>query len=188
MHTYPMHDTHYNSDFWYEGIDSTKGRVEQIDDAMLRAKSYAQSQYKSVYEYVKDLGIDKPIHIGETGWASSSDGFYGHEGSRACDEYKQASYHRHMRDWTNKTGLSCFFFQAFDEPWKDANNPKGSENHFGLFTVEGKAKYVIWDLVDKGIFKGLSRGDNSITKSFDGEEKSLMETSLIPSSLSIKDK
>jgi exo-beta-1,3-glucanase (GH17 family) len=188
MHTYPMQDTHYNSEFWYEGIDSTKGMKEQIDDAMLRTKSYAQLQYKSVYEYVKYLGIEKPIHIGETGWASSSDGFYGSEGSRACDEYKQASYHRHMRDWTNKSGLSCFFFQAFDEPWKDVNNPKGSENHFGLFTVEGEAKYVIWDLVDKGVFKGLSRGDNSITKSFDGEEKALMETSLIPSILSIKDK
>ena len=151
------------------------------------AKAYAQSQYKSVYEYVKHLGIDKPIHIGETGWASASDGFYGSEGSRACDEYKQAIYHKHMREWTNNSGLSCFYFQAFDEPWKDADNSKGSENHFGLFTVDGKAKYVIWDLVDKDMFKGLTRGGNPITKSFDGQEKAMMETSLKPSISSNKE-
>ena len=141
---------------------------------------FAINQYGRVKAYMKSLGVDKPIHIGETGWASHSDGFYGPEGSRACDELKQALYHKHMRDWTNKAGLSCFYFQAIDEPWKDAGNPNGSENHFGLFTVDGKAKHVIWDLVDQGIFNGLKRGGNSIVKTFDGDESKMMETVFNP--------
>jgi exo-beta-1,3-glucanase (GH17 family) len=180
MHTYPMHDTHYNPDFWYKNIDSSKQKIEQIEDQMKYAVFYAESQYKSVFKYVHNLGIVKPIHIGETGWASFSDGFYGAEGSRACDEFKQAHYHENMRDWTKSNGLSCFYFQAFDEPWKDSNNSKGSENHFGLFTRDGEAKYAIWNLVDKGMFEGLTRGGNSINKTFDGKEKSVIETSLIP--------
>ena len=186
MHTYPMHDTHYNPNFWLVTDDTTKDGKEQIDAAMLRAKSYAQSQYQAVSDYIKSLKIEKPIHIGETGWASFSDGFYGPEGSRACDEYKQAAYYNHMRDWTNKSGISCFFFEAFDEQWKDASNQNGSENHFGLFTLDGKAKYAIWDLVDNGAFKGLPRGSNPITQTFGGDKNALMKTALNPVIVTIK--
>jgi hypothetical protein len=85
-----------------------------------------------------------------------------------------------MRDWTNKAGISCFYFEAFNEPWKDARNQKGSENHFGLFTVDGKAKYAMWEEVDKGTFQGLTRNGNPITKTFDGNRKEMMEKVLLP--------
>ena len=181
MHTYPMHDTHYNPAFW--GVldeESNLTDVEKIDAAMLRAKQYAMSQYDGVYKYMKSLGVDKPIHIGETGWASVSNEHYGNEGSRATDEYKEAIFYNHMRDWTNKAGMSCFFFEAFDEQWKDAKNPSGSENHFGLFTLNGQAKYALWNLVDKNIFKGLTRNGHSITKSFNGNKEVLMKNVLVP--------
>ena len=48
--------------------------------------------------------------------------------------------------------MSCFYFEAFDEKWKDAANSLGSENHFGLFNINGQAKYALWDLVDQGMF------------------------------------
>ena len=76
--------------------------------------------------------------------------------------------------------MSCFYFEAFNEPWKDARNPKGSENHFGLFKVDGTAKYAIWELVDKGVFEGLTRNGNSITKTYDGNIDSLMSEVLVP--------
>lgn len=181
MHTYPMHDTHYNPDFWKTPVEEIKlSEIEKIDKAMLRAKAYAQMQYQSVIDYMKSLGVDKPVHIGETGWASASDGFYGSDGSKACDEYKQAMYYRHMREWTQKDSISCFYFEAFDEPWKDAANPAGSENHFGLFTVEGQAKYAIWDLVDQDIFKRLSRDGNPIKKTQKGDENKILEATLAP--------
>jgi len=181
MHTYPMHDTHYNPVFW--GVPDNEANLtdeEKIKSAMLRAKDYAIYQYQGVKKYMESLGVNKPIHIGETGWASYSNGFYGPDGSRACDEYKEALYYKHMRDWTTKAGLSCFYFEAFNEQWKDAANPGGSENHFGLFRINGEAKYVLWDLVDKGVFEGLTRNGNPIVKTYSGDKEKLMGDVLVP--------
>ena len=183
VHTYPFHDTHYNQKYWVVSQENTqnKTKLESIDDAMKRAKDYAISQYNSVKDYVADLGINnKPIHIGETGWATVSSGFYGSNGSQAADEYKQALYYKHMREWTSKNNISCFFFEAFDEIWKDASNSQGSENHFGLFTIDGKAKYALWNSVDEGIFSGLTRDGNTIEKTFNGSEQNLLDSVLPP--------
>ena len=181
MHTYPMHDTHYNPAFW--GVldkESNLTDEEKINAAMLRAKEYAMSQYDGVSKYMKSLGVNKPIHIGETGWASLSNEHYGNEGSKATDEYKEAVFYNQMRDWTNKMRMSCFFFEAFDEQWKDAKNPSGSENHFGLFTLNGQAKYALWNLVDKNIFKGLSRNGQQIIKTYNGNKEELLKHALVP--------
>ena len=181
VHTYPMHDTHYNPVFW--GVpeeEENLSDIEKIDAAMLRSEAYAKSQYDSVYSYAKSLGVNKAIHIGETGWASISSGHYGPKGSRAIDEYKQGLYYKYMRDWTNSAGISCFYFEAFDEHWKDHHNKKGSENHFGLFTIDGQAKYALWDMVDNGVFDGLSRNGNPIIKTFNGDKKKLMKGVLVP--------
>ena len=186
LHTYPMHDTHYNPDFW--GIKEEEKNLsekEKIQKAMERALVYAQTQYNNTAHYVKSLGVDKPLHIGETGWASASNGHYGPDGSKATDEYKEGIYYHLMRNWSNEAGISCFYFEGFDEPWKDANNPGGSENHFGLFTVDGKAKYALWEMVDEGVFNGLSRGGQPITKTFDGKENELLENVLVPSAMKI---
>lgn len=181
MHTYPMHDTHYNPAFWgnLKG-EETLSDTARIAAAMTRAKDYAVGQYQSVVKYMKALGIKKPIHIGETGWAGSSDGFYGPTGSKACDEYKEGLYYQMMREWTNREGLACFYFEAFDEQWKDADNVAGSENHFGLFTIDGKAKYGIWNLVDEGKFKGLTRDGNAIVKTYNGDTKALLREIAMP--------
>ena len=75
VHTYPMHDTHYNPDFW--GVLEEEGNLsdeEKIHMAMNRSMSYAQNQYNSVVAYMEGLGVTKPVHIGETGWASYSNG------------------------------------------------------------------------------------------------------------------
>lgn len=181
MHTYPYHNTHYNPAFWQvPAKEAQDSDIIKVDKAMSRAREFAQNQYKAVADYVKSLGVDKPIHIGETGWASVSDGFYGSEGSRATDEYKQGLYYHHMREWTNASGISCFYFEAFDEQWKDAQNPKGSENHFGLFTIKGEAKYAFWKLVDEGRLKGLGRDGNPIVKTFNGDTNALMKSVLRP--------
>ncbi len=181
LHTYPMHDTHYNPNFWgnFEG-EETLPDSAKIAAGMTRAVNYAISQYKSVAKYMKGLGIEKPIHIGETGWASACNGHYGANGSKATDEYKEGIYYKMMREWTNRERIACFYFEAFDEIWKDAANPGGSENHFGLFSLDGKAKYAIWDLVDKGLFKSLSRDGNSIVKTYDGNKAALLQQVPLP--------
>ncbi|TVR77931.1 MAG: glycosyl hydrolase family 17 [Saprospirales bacterium] len=181
VHTYPMHDTHYNPEFW--GVrkeEEGNSDLDKIEAAILRSLDYAISQYDSVLSYMRSLGIEKPVHIGETGWATQSNEYYGNEGSRATDEYKSGLYYHLMRDWTNKNNISCFYFEAFDEKWKDAANPLGSENHFGLFNLRSEAKYPLWELVDQGVFDGLTRDGMPITKTFGGDKDKLMETVMVP--------
>ncbi len=185
MHTYPFHDTHYNPVFWAENKEQSQADTleveiqeepavdDRIERAMARAVAYSQDQYARVVAYVQGIDESKSVHIGETGWASVSDGFYGPEGSRAADEYKQALFYRGMREWTQSAGISCFYFEAFDEPWKSAANPTDSENHFGLFKADGEAKYALWPLVSEGTFEGLTRDGHAITSSYAGQREML---------------
>ncbi|WP_165730707.1 glycosyl hydrolase family 17 protein [Polaribacter sp. 20A6] len=181
MHTYAYHNSHYNPEFWkvLENEKSLSDK-EKVDNAMLRAFTFAKKQYSDVVNYVKSIDATKTIHIGETGWATISSGHYGVNGSRATDEYKQGLYYQHLREWTHKEGISCFYFEAFDEQWKDANNSNGSENHFGLINLKGEAKYSLWSLVDKGIFKGLTRNGKEITKTYNGNKEALINDVLVP--------
>ncbi|MDB9796548.1 glycosyl hydrolase family 17 protein [Flavobacteriaceae bacterium] len=178
IHTYPFHDTHHNSSFWVESQKNTshlqaKARIEL---AVQSAVDYAVSQYQGVESYLESLGVEKPIHIGETGWATVSSDLYGPLGTQAADQYKQALYYQKMDDWTKANGVSCFYFEAFDEPWKDAAHPLGSENHFGLIDVEGTLKYALWESFDLGVFQGLTRDGNPLKKSFNGEFEKMFNT------------
>jgi exo-beta-1,3-glucanase (GH17 family) len=181
LHSYPFHDTHYDPGFWYvpeneESLDT----IQQVKNAIAKCVSRVKGQYLAVSEYMNSLGIEKEIHIGETGWASFTNTMYGAEGSHAADEYKQKLYYQSLHDWTNSAGISCFYFEAFDEPWKDDKNPGGSENHFGLFGVNGEVKMPLWDSYDAGLFKGLSRNGHELYKSFQGRRDSVINKLLPP--------
>lgn len=181
LHTYPMHDTHYNPSFW--GItekEANLSEIEKIDSCMVRARDYAVNQYQSVVNFMKSIGVNKPVHIGETGWASHSNEHYGADGSKATDEYKSALYYELIRDWSNKNNVSCFYFEAFDENWKDSKNPEGSENHFGLINLQSQAKFVLWKQVDNKVFEGLKRNGKPITKTFDGNKEKMMKEVKLP--------
>lgn len=182
LHTYPFHDTHYNPAFWHvPANEENLSDQAKIDAAMLRAKDYAISQYQAAKNYIDNNSLSsKPVHIGETGWSTIANWQYGNPGSNAADEYKEKLYFDHMREWTDQNGISMFYFEAFNEPWKDASNPQGSENHFGLFTVEGQAKYALWDMVDSGVFDGLTRGGSAITKTYSGDEQTLLNSLYAP--------
>ena len=76
------------------------------------------------------------IVITEAGWATVAKEF----GPRAGEE-KQQRYYNELYQWTAKMNITTFFFEAFDEDWKgDVNDPLGAEKHWGLFTVDRKAK------------------------------------------------
>lgn len=183
MHTYPMHNTHYNPFFW--GISEEEAELskeEKINRAMERALGFAVNQFQEVKAYVDSISPGKPIHIGESGWASydSDNHHYGKNGTKATDEFKEGLYYKFMREWTGKENISCFYFEAFDESWKDAHNPHGSENFFGLFTIDGKVKYALWNLVDQGVFEGLTRGGNKIEKTFSGDRSMVIKKAMVP--------
>ncbi|MFP4540662.1 MAG: glycosyl hydrolase family 17 protein [Opitutales bacterium] len=180
LHTYAFHDSYYYPTFvWADPAEAVLPVAEQKARAVARALSHQKDQVAAVQRYLREHGIEKAIHIGETGWATRDDASYGDEGTRAADEYTSKLFHDAVRAWTQSEGMSCFYFQAFDEPWK-SSTPDGSESHFGLFTNEGQAKAVIWPLVDAGIFEGLGRNGNPVTKTFGGDPARLMETVKAP--------
>jgi exo-beta-1,3-glucanase (GH17 family) len=184
LHSYPIHDERYFPEIW--GIKENEANLSdkmKIDAAMLRARDYAISQYNGVVKYMKSIGVDKPVHIGETGWTTTDNVYYGDKGSKAADEYKAAQYYELMREWSNKEKITCFYFEAFDENWKDSANPLGSENHFGLINLQSQAKYALWKNVDNGTFKGLTRNGKPITKSYNGDVNELWLDVKIPNSI-----
>ena len=181
VHTYPYHDSFYNQDYWgvlpaEEGLS----KQEMIKATMKRAVEYAQSQYQGVADYVTSLGIDKPIHIGEAGWASADSAAYGVTGSKASDEYKQNWFYHYMREWTDQAGMSLFYFEVFDERWKDISDGGGSENHFGLIRLNNEVKYTLWDLVDDGSLSGLTRDNRPLVKSYGGDLTAMLDEVLNP--------
>ena len=181
MHTYAFHDTYYNPVFWNLSGDSEDlSKKDIIKKAIQKAVEYELSQFNSVQEYVHGIDISKQVHIGETGWSSVASNLYGYGGTEAADEYKLGLYYEMITDVCIAKSISCFYFSAFDEPWKDSQNENGSENHFGLFTVYGEAKYPLWKKVDQNVFDGLSRGGNPIKKTFNGDFDALLETSNLP--------
>jgi exo-beta-1,3-glucanase (GH17 family) len=181
MHTYAFHDTHYNPSFWnLDAIPENTDKQDTIKQAIKRAVDYELNQFDSVKKYVHEIDPLKEVHIGETGWSSVASDLYGYGGTEAADEYKLGLYYQMISDICYSMSLTCFYFSAFDEPWKDSTNENGSENHFGLFTVEGKAKYPLWEQVDNGVFNNLTRGGNPIEKTYNGNFEALLKDSNIP--------
>jgi exo-beta-1,3-glucanase (GH17 family) len=176
LHTYAFHDTYYNPTLQWAPLpeEADLPLTGQIERAIERAVALQKDQYHAVQEYLTSIGVEKDIHIGETGWASLDNSHYGNEGTHAADEYIAGLFHAAIRRWTDEENLTCFYFEAFDEPWK-SNGTAGSEGHFGLITVDGRAKYALWDLVDAGAFAELGRGGNPIAKTHDGVEAILVE-------------
>ena len=87
-----------------------------------------------------------------------------------------------MRDWERESGMSVFYFEAFDEQWKDPYDVNGSENHFGLIGLDNKVKYALWNLIDQQVFEGLTRGGKPLSKSYGGDLNALLNDTEIPPS------
>ena len=91
---------------------------------------------------VRNALPDSRIVISELGWATEASEF----GERASEE-KQLQYYSEVTDWASKMNITTFWFEAFDEDWKgETANPLGAEKHWGLFTVNRKAKLVMHEL------------------------------------------
>jgi exo-beta-1,3-glucanase (GH17 family) len=116
VHTYPV----WESKDINEGLSFTIANIQAVRNALPRSR----------------------IVITEAGWATVAREF----GPRAGEE-KQQRYYNELYQWTAGINITTFFFEAFDEPWKgDANDPLGAEKHWGLFTVERKAKSAMQKL------------------------------------------
>ena len=102
-----------------------------IDSAMFFTKQHVES--------VRRVLPGKTLVIGEAGWATYTEGSL--HAPRAGDEAKQMRYFKELTSWAQKNNINVFFFEAFDEPWKGT----GTEGHWGLFSVDRKAKLAMRD-------------------------------------------
>ncbi|MBI1753880.1 MAG: glycosyl hydrolase [Acidobacteria bacterium] len=92
----------------------------------------------SKYDQVRKLYPGKTIVFGEVGWASYTEPHAQHVPG-AGSESKQKRYYEEINAWAKNQGVTAFFFEAFDEPWKG----QGTEGHWGVFSVDRKAKPVV---------------------------------------------
>lgn len=116
MHSYPL----------WDGKD--------IDDAMALTRDNVNTVHNAL--------PDSRIVISEVGWATVASEF----GERASEE-KQLQYYQELTTWAARMNITTFWFEAFDEDWKgNPDNPLGAEKHWGLFTVDRKAKKAMQKL------------------------------------------
>jgi exo-beta-1,3-glucanase (GH17 family) len=138
IHTYALADSPWGVWDWKQlGVAEGQARADAM---MAAALASTKEDYTDVKNYFDKEGYKLPIAIGETGWKSAPSGG---ETMRA-HPVNQKMYYDALFNWVNParttTGpVACFYFEAFDEPWK------GGDDMWGLFTVGRKAKYVIWD-------------------------------------------
>lgn len=136
----------------------TRVPEEQRAAAMMKnAMAYTKSCIAEIRSIMKNNNLDIPILIGEAGWKSKT---HVPTGAKAEDERYEENYteqyfaspvnqkifYDNLINWVYGDGKdanspkAAFYFEAFDEPWKD------DDDNWGLFNVNRKAKYVIWSL------------------------------------------
>jgi exo-beta-1,3-glucanase (GH17 family) len=148
MHTYPIL---YASSGYYDPWDWEQQSVApalraaaMMDAAIERVKV----NYLAVRKYLDGQGHSTmPIVVGEAGWKAVPTGdlnFLAHP-------VNQKMFFDRLATWGDKSKnpdgpLAIFYFEAFDEPWKATANPSFNDDHWGLFTVDRRARYVVQGL------------------------------------------
>jgi exo-beta-1,3-glucanase (GH17 family) len=136
MHTYPVLDTQFDLFEWRQASTAAAQRAAAM---MTASVNYAKKNYTDVRAKMDALGFGAmPIVIGETGWKAVDTGglrFRAHPAN-------QKVYFDALTAWAaSGTGpKTIFYFEAFDEPWKQG------DDKWGLFNVQRQARYVVKDL------------------------------------------
>ncbi len=145
IHTYPELDTVFNPTLWdwkqlgveaVPGADTVNKRATAMMDAAIAS---AQNEYNAVRSYLDGKFLSAmPIVIGETGWNAVDVGALKYR----AHPVNQKMYYDRLTTWAaaGRTGpgpKAIFYFEAFDEAWKQ------SDDMWGLFDKERRARYVI---------------------------------------------
>ncbi len=150
IHTYAYWDAAFNLwDFKQEEVSEE----ERARAVMRAAAAHARNHFEAVRRALDETGHGIPIVIGETGWqnvpaAFLADAFEKDFAKHLAHPVNQRWYYEAMMEWAYGPdggepgdGFSrpagMFYFSAFDEPWKQA------DDHWGLWTVEREPKHVL---------------------------------------------
>jgi exo-beta-1,3-glucanase (GH17 family) len=94
------------------------------------------------YRQIQAAHPDRVIVLGETGWATDYNADKtgpGEQGTLVKGEVgleAQAEYLVQHNEWVDANQVTCFLFEAFDEPWKGGGEntpPNEIEKHWGVF-------------------------------------------------------
>ena len=139
LHTYSELDSVFAPELWdwkQAAAPAAQRAVAMMDAAVAAAKK----DYAAARSYLdsKNLGA-MPIVIGETGWNAVDLGklaFRAHP-------VNQKMYFDRLQAWAKEARSAgngpktIFYFEAFDEPWKQ------SDDKWGLFNVNRQARYGV---------------------------------------------
>lgn len=141
LHTYAELDTYFDPTRWdwkFRDVPEAERATAMMDGAIAETKR----QYQEARDYLDSKGLSYiPIIIGETGWNAVDLGrlkFRAHP-------VNQKMYVDRLNAWAaeGRAGngpKAVFYFEAFDEPWKQG------DDKWGLFNVQRQARYVIQDI------------------------------------------
>jgi exo-beta-1,3-glucanase (GH17 family) len=150
LHVYAFADAYWESWDWQQASVELAMRPRAMMDAAL---SYNQLALRSVRDALAAHDLEVPIVIGEAGWKDRTEFTLMTEAPEDAIEVhlahaiNQKMFYDDLWAWVygakkdSDSPLAAFYFEAFDEPWKGA----WGDDHWGLFDVNRKSKYVIWE-------------------------------------------
>jgi exo-beta-1,3-glucanase (GH17 family) len=150
VHVYPFLDTFYDPtryDWRQKGVAEGQRAQAMMDATVAEAKK----QFNNARAGLTRFGLDTiPMVIGETGWAAV-DTSGGPNLAFRAHPVNQKMYFDAMQLWASEGRRdvqgpkAIFFFQAFDEPWKQG------DDGWGLFNVRREARYTVQSLGSCGV-------------------------------------
>mgnify|MGYP006160804919 CR=1 FL=1 len=158
IHAYPVIDTEFpNSPLYWDwkqlAVPAGPARATAMMDASI---AELKKQYQASRLALDSVGLGRmPIVITETGWKAR---ITGDQAFRA-HPVNQKMYFQRLETWRQESRVSgngpvnIFYFEAFDEPWKL------SDDGWGLFNKDRKARYVVQNLYPQAIWENASLTD-----------------------------
>lgn len=150
VHVYPLLDTYYDPTLYDWRLKSTPEpqRAQAMIDASI---TEAKRQFGLARAGLDKLNLtDLPMVIGETGW-TAVDAAGGPNLAFRAHPVNQKLYFDALQAWAQEGRRSThgpkavFFFQAFDEPWKQG------DDGWGLFNSRREARHVVQGLGTCGV-------------------------------------
>jgi exo-beta-1,3-glucanase (GH17 family) len=149
LHTYPNLDTWFDPTRW-EWKNADVPEAQRAEAMMDGAIAEAKRQYQEARDFLDRKGLSYiPIIVGETGWNAVD---LGRQRFRA-HPVNQKMYLDRLETWAaeGRAGngpKQVFYFEAFDEPWKQG------DDKWGLFNVKREARFAVQALNAQGASVG----------------------------------
>ena len=155
VHTYAYWDAGFNLWDFRQLASPPERRARAMMDA---AYAYARANFSAVRAALDAAGRRIPIVIGETGWQTVPTAYVNEAqvknfAAHQAHPVNQAWYFTDMMAWARgekgdqpgdgfSRPATMFYFSAFDEPWKNA------DDNWGLWDAARRAKYVLQPRAD----------------------------------------